>query len=130
MGDINDKVQIKLKKGGWEVDITCSEDKIKQAVENVLNGLSNSIKETPDIGEKPSDKRNVTCRGLLEEMWKEGWFEKERNLLDVHEELARKGYHYDRTAVSHSLTDLVRENIFTRVGMMRSYRYIQKKPPT
>jgi predicted transcriptional regulator len=63
------------------------------------------------------------------EFWKEGWFTGERNLSDVHEELARRGYHYDRTAVSHALTDLVRENVLTRVGMMRSYRYIQKKPP-
>jgi hypothetical protein len=29
--------------------------------------------------------------------------------------------------VSHSLTDMVREGILTRVGTMRNYRYIQKR---
>jgi hypothetical protein len=47
----------------------------------------------------------------------------------VDEEIARRGYHYDRTAVAHALTDLVKENILTREGVMRNYTYIQKKPP-
>jgi len=51
-------------------------------------------------------------------------------LGEVHEELSRRGYNYDRTAVSHSLTDMVRESILTRVGTMRNYRYIQKRPPS
>jgi hypothetical protein len=59
----------------------------------------------------------------------ERWFIAEKSLAEVHEELSRRGYNYDRTAVSHSLTDFVRENILTRTGTMRSYRYVQKKPP-
>jgi hypothetical protein len=71
----------------------------------------------------------MTCRGLLENLWLEGHFVNERPLGEVHEELSRRGYNYDRTAVSHSLTDMVRENILTRIGTMRNYRYIQKRPP-
>jgi hypothetical protein len=71
----------------------------------------------------------MTCRGLIETLWLEGYFGSERSLGDVHEELSRRGYNYDRTAVSHSLTDMVRETILTRVGTMRNYRYIQKRPP-
>lgn len=71
----------------------------------------------------------MTCRGLLETLWLEGYFASERSLADVHEELSRRGYNYDRTAVSHSLTDMVRETVLTRVGTMRNYRYIQKRPP-
>lgn len=74
-------------------------------------------------------KGGMTCRGLLETLWVEGYFSTERSLGDVHEELSRRGYNYDRTAVSHSLTDMVRENIMTRNGTMRNYRYIQKRPP-
>lgn len=125
----HNEVNIKLKKGSWEIEITCSEDNIKQSIESVLSGLNTSIIETPIINEKLG-KKGSTCRSLIEGIWIEGWFREERNLSEVHEELARKGYHYDRTAVSHSLTDLVRENTLTRVGMMRSYRYIQKKPST
>jgi hypothetical protein len=47
----------------------------------------------------------------------------------VHSEMARKGYHYDRTAVAHALIDLVRENVLTREGPPRRYQYAQKRPP-
>ncbi len=130
MTDRDDEVHIKLRKGGWEIEITCTQDKIKQSVEGVLSGLNTSIAEIPTANEKLVRKGSSTWRGLIEGMWIEDWFIEERNLSDVHEELARRGYHYDRTAVSHALTDLVRENTLTRVGMMRSYRYIQKKPPS
>jgi hypothetical protein len=80
--------------------------------------------------QKVPAKGGMTCRGLLESLWLEGYFGSERSLGEVHEELSRKGYNYDRTAVSHSLTDMVRENILTRTGTMRNYRYIQKRPPS
>jgi hypothetical protein len=79
--------------------------------------------------QKVTAKTGITCRGLLESLWLEGHFVSERSLGEVHEELSRRGYNYDRTAVSHSLTDMVRENILTRIGTMRNYRYIQKRPP-
>ncbi|HZA49081.1 MAG TPA: hypothetical protein VE521_09195 [Nitrososphaera sp.] len=79
--------------------------------------------------QKVVTKSGITCRGLLENLWFEGHFVSERSLGEVHEELSRRGYNYDRTAVSHSLTDMVRENILTRIGTMRNYRYIQKRPP-
>src|ERR671919_1000010 len=79
--------------------------------------------------QKVTTKTGITCRGLLENLWVEGHFDSERSLGEVHEELSRRGYNYDRTAVSHSLTDMVRENILTRIGTMRNYRYIQKRPP-
>lgn len=79
--------------------------------------------------QKVITKSGITCRGLLENLWLEGHFVSERSLGEVHEELSRRGYNYDRTAVSHSLTDMVRENILTRIGTMRNYRYIQKRPP-
>jgi hypothetical protein len=79
--------------------------------------------------QKVTTKSGMTCRGLLESLWFEGHFVSERSLGEVHEELSRRGYNYDRTAVSHSLTDMVRENILTRTGTMRNYRYIQKRPP-
>jgi hypothetical protein len=79
---------------------------------------------------KTAQKSGSTCRSLLENLLFEGYFETEKLLGNVHEELSRRGYNYDRTAVSHSLTDMVRENILSRVGSMRNYRYIQKKPPS
>ncbi len=148
-----DEVKIKLKHGDWEVEITCSEGKVKQMVEAVLSSVDSakfldpaikgqieelrreveSLKSRPvELSipkvEKPAIKGGTTCRGLLESLWYEGYFIRERSLADVHEELSRRGYNYDRTAVSHSLTDMVRETILTRIGTMRNYRYIQKRP--
>jgi hypothetical protein len=150
-----EEVKIKLKHGEWEVEITCLESRVKQVVENVLSSLDTAKMVGPAVqgqfdelrreieslkmrpaAESRSDEQKVpvksgmTCRGLLESLWLEGYFGSERSLGEVHEELSRRGYNYDRTAVSHSLTDMVRENILTRTGTMRNYRYIQKRPPS
>jgi hypothetical protein len=61
-------------------------------------------------------------------MWREGWFSTQKALSEVHEEMSRRGYHYDRTAVAHTLVDLVREGILFRDGSMRNYTYVQKQP--
>jgi hypothetical protein len=94
--------------------------------------IAELMPENPQLQQqqqKVTTKSGITCRGLLESLWFEGHFVSERSLGEVHEELSRRGYNYDRTAVSHSLTDMVRENILTRIGTMRNYRYIQKRPP-
>jgi archaellum component FlaC len=161
------EAKIKLKYNDWEVEITCTEDKVKQVVGNVLSGIDTALfsntkieteienlkSELKDIKQKYesissnnnilnnqlNQKRNNislkelskngnTCRSLIEKIFYEKYFEKEKLLGEVHEELSRMGYNYDRTAVSHSLTDMVREGILTRVGTLRNYRYIQKKP--
>lgn len=133
-------VTVRLKRGSWEVEITCPEDRVKQVVENVIAGLDVKLQEEPvsssvampsipvePVAEKRKEQ-HVICRDLLLVLWRENWFASERNLAEVYEELARRGYHYDKTSISHSLADLVRENILTRVGSMRNYRYIQKRP--
>lgn len=150
-----DEVKIKLKHGDWEIEISCAEKRVKQVVENVLSSLDSKIVDsevqsqldalrieieaiksrraiTEDTaGREDGEHRTkggMTCRGLLDSLWQEGYFASERALGEVHEELGRKGYNYDRTAVSHSLADMVRENILTRTGTMRNFRYIQKRP--
>ena len=127
--DTRDEIKIKLRKGNWEVEITCLEEQVKQSVEGVLAGINSSPLETSTANREIKPKPSLTCRNLLERLWNDIWFVEEKTLAEVHEELARIGYHYDRTAVAHSLTDLVRESILTRIGSMRNYRYIQKRPP-
>lgn len=157
------EAKIKLKYKEWEVEITCTEDKVKQVVENVLSGIdiaslsntnvndeieklrndlsdlksksetNNSInnynqRRNNSISLKELAKNGNTCRSLIEKLFYEKYFESEKLLGEVHEKISAMGYNYDRTAVSHSLTDMVREGILTRVGTLRNYRYIQKKP--
>lgn len=121
------EIKVKLRKDGWEVEITCAESQLKQAIESVLAslGASKSV-SLPSV--ETSGASTKTCRGLILELWQESWFSTGRPLSAVHDEIARKGYHYDRTAVAHALTDLVKENILTRQGEMRNYIYIQKRP--
>lgn len=108
------------------MEIECEETKVKEMIGNVLSGLSLVPEAFTTVEKKQIGPK---CRGLIENLWVEGWFSTERDLAQVHDELARRGYHYDRTAVSHTLADLVREGLLTRLGTQRSYRYIQKKPP-
>ncbi len=150
-----EEIRIKLKHGEWEIEVVCLENRVKQVVESVLSSLDSTKMEpgvqsqldqlrreieslkTRSIPEllvegqhqKTTTKSGITCRGLLENLWFEEYFVNERSLGEVHEELSRRGYNYDRTAISHSLTDMVRENILTRIGTMRNYRYVQKRPP-
>ncbi len=122
-------VTVRLKRGSWEIEITSPEDRVQQAVESVLAGMASKEvvlgePEEADTG----GRRFETCRGLVTTLWKEGWFAGPRSLSEVHEEMSRRGYHYDRTAVAHTLVDLVREGTLFRDGTMRNYRYIQKRP--
>jgi hypothetical protein len=104
-------------------------ESIKSTMNTWMRSLGSNI-GTPEIQRKKVQKGGSTCRSLLENLLLEGCFESEKLLGSIHEELSRRGYNYDRTAVSHSLTDMVREGILTRVGSMRNYRYIQKRPPS
>ncbi|MDA4127026.1 MAG: hypothetical protein OK452_07465 [Thaumarchaeota archaeon] len=122
-------VTVKLKRGSWEIEITAQEDRVQQAVESVLAGMASKEQALVQSQETDSDERRFeTCRGVIVTMWKEGWFASSRALSEVHEEMSRRGYHYDRTAVSHTLVDLVREGSLFRDGTMRNYRYVQKYP--
>ena len=123
-------ITVKLRKAGWEVEISCTEDQLKQAIATVLSTLESSGQvQLMQKSAATGTFGNKTCRGLIVELFEDSWFSSERSLAEVHEEIARRGYHYDRTAVSHALRDLVLENILTRQGSSRSYAYIQKRPP-
>jgi len=122
-------VTIRLKRGAWEVEINTREDRVQQAVESVLAGMASKEPVLVEAQEASiDDRKGETSRSVITTMWKEGWFGTPRALSEVHEEMSRRGYHYDRTAVSHTLVDLVREGSLFRDGSMRNYRYVQKYP--
>lgn len=123
-------VNIKMKVGNIEFEIQCREDQVKEVVEKVLSTITEYASKPVTLPETtPSTARAETCRGVIEKLWREGWFAESRTLDDVHTEMTRIGYHYDRTAVSHVLLDLVRDGLLTREGKPRRYLYTQKRPP-
>ncbi len=123
-------IKVKMKVGNVEFEIECREDQLKDSVEKILSTVTEHTKETVVLGERSlPTTRTETCKGVIQGLWSEGWFATPRRLGEVHSEMARRGYHYDRTAVAHALVDLVKDGLLTREGKARRYRYAQKRPP-
>ncbi len=128
----NPPIKLKMKIGDIEFEIEAQPDQIQTAVNQILCTVSEHSKNInlTQQSERQTLPRAETCRGVIQKLWEENWFSEPRGLDDVHSELARKGFHYDRTAVAHALVDLVKDNILTRIGKPRRYQYAQKRPPT
>ncbi|MCX8150986.1 MAG: hypothetical protein N3D85_05760 [Candidatus Bathyarchaeota archaeon] len=124
-------IRVKMKIGDIEFEIESQEDQIQAAVDRILTTVTNRLKEaplsTPQRTAPPP--RAETCKGVIQKLWEENWFSNPKSLEEVHSELARRGFHYDRTAVAHALVDLVKDNVLTRIGRPRRYQYAQKRPP-
>jgi hypothetical protein len=119
-----------MKIGEIEFEIECQEDQLQAAVDRILSTVTEKLKETPLISERAAaPPRAETCKGIIQKLWEEGWFGEAKGLSEVHTELARRGFHYDRTAVAHALIDLVKDGVLTREGKPRRYQYAQKRPP-
>lgn len=120
-----------MKIGEIEFEIECQEDQLQATVDKLLSTVTQKLKETPLILERSTQPpRAETCKGVIQKLWQENWFSNTRGLSEVHSELARRGFHYDRTAVAHALIDLVKDGILTREGKPRRYQYAQKRPPS
>ena len=123
-------IRVKMKIGDVEFEIECQEDQLQATVDKILSTVTERLKETQMITERTAPPpRAETCKGVIQKLWNEGWFSTARGLGEVHSELARRGFHYDRTAVAHALIDLVKDGILTREGKPRRYQYAQKRPP-
>jgi hypothetical protein len=119
-----------MKIGEIEFEIECQEDQLQATVDRILSTVTEKLKETPLIAERAATPpRAETCKGIIQKLWEEGWFSMAKGLSEVHNEMAKRGFHYDRTAVAHALIDLVKDGILTREGKPRRYQYAQKRPP-
>lgn len=121
-------IRLKMKVGNVEFEIECQEEQLQTTVEKILSTVAEKAKEAPILTEQVKAGRAETCKGVIEKLWEEGWFATPKSLSEVHSEMARKGFHYDRTAVAHALIDLVKDGVLTREGKPRRYQYAQKRP--
>jgi hypothetical protein len=123
-------IKVKMKIGNIEFEIESQEDQLQTAVDQILSTVTEKLKDTQLTTERPPPPpRAETCKGVIQKLWEENWFNQPRGLSEVHSEMARKGFHYDRTAVAHALIDLVKDGILNREGKPRRYQYAQKRPP-
>jgi hypothetical protein len=125
-------IKVKMKIGEIEFEIEAQPSQIQTAVDQILSTVTERAKNLNlgQIAERQAPlPRAETCKGVIQKLWEENWFSEPKGLDDVHSELARRGFHYDRTAVAHALVDLVKENTLTRIGKPRRYQYAQKRPP-
>jgi hypothetical protein len=119
-----------MKVGDIEFEIECQEEQLQAAVSKILEATVEKLKETSLITERTAvQPRAETCKSLIQKLWEEGFFALPKGLDEVHTEMAKRGFHYDRTAVAHALIDLVKDGILTREGKPRRYQYAQKRPP-
>jgi len=123
-------IRVKMKVGNVEFEIEGTVDQANEAVGKFLQTVTEKLRETPLIADRETATRGETCKTVIQKFWKEGWFSEPKGLSEVHDEMARRGYHYDRTAVAHALIDLVKDNVLSRKGEARRYQYVQKQPPT
>ena len=122
-----------MKIGEIEIEIESQEDQLKSAVDKILSAVTEKLRNTrlSAVAERQAPPpRAETCKGVIQRLWEENWFSQSRGLSQVHSEMARQGFHYDRTAVAHALIDLVKDGILTREGKPRRYQYAQKRPPS
>jgi len=122
-------IRVKMKIGEIEFEIEAQEDQLQAAVDRILSAVTERMKDTRLLERQAPPARAETCKGVIQKLWEESWFAQPKGLSEVHAEMARRGFHYDRTAVAHALIDLVKEGILTREGKPRRYQYAQKRPP-
>ena len=117
-----DEVKVRVKIGDLEVEIEGPPEKISAILSKVVGDLGSGHTQTK------KEVFHKSCKEVIEELWREGWFNVERKLSDVYIELSKRGYNFDKSAISHALASLAKEGILRRVGRERKYRYVQKYP--
>ena len=123
-------IRVKMKIGDIEFEIESQEDQLQTAVDRILATVTERMKDTRLSERQAPQPRAETCKGIIQKLWEEEFFTKPQGLGEVHVEMARRGFHYDRTAVAHALIDLVKDGVLTREGKPRRYQYAQKRPPS
>jgi len=128
-------IRIKLKIGNVEAEIHCEEGQLKKAVQDFIDAVQEKTSASAGAQPIPTPAveplvRLTTCKSVLLALWQEGFFQVGRSLSESHDEMSRRGYHYDRSAVAHTLTELVRDGVLSREGRKGEYSYVQKRPPS
>jgi hypothetical protein len=88
-------------------------------------------KESSENLKKAFAKKNgiKKIRGLTDmiiELRESEFFKEPKSLIDVKNELAKKGYHYPATTISPTLVRLVRQGLLGRIAKDKIWGYVQR----
>ncbi|MCS7135635.1 MAG: hypothetical protein RMJ14_02635 [Nitrososphaerota archaeon] len=121
-----ERIKVKITIGKANVEIEAPPELLEKSVRDVMAalGVSETLEPESEPQKRTRSVETSTCRSLVESMLNEGWFSTPRPLSEVVAELARRGHHYDPTAVAHVLLDMVREGSLVRLGRPRRYLYL------
>ena len=129
-----EKIKVEVQIGPATVRVEAPPERLEEAVKQVVSAIKAVLPQISaerlgqvQRGERARRRAQPTCSELLRGLMEEGWFDTPRSLSEVVQELARRGYNYNSTAVSHSLLDLVRERSLSREGTPRRYVYFRSK---
>ncbi len=121
----SNRVRVKLTVAGVEVEIEAPVEQLEESVRRVMAALSEGkVREEKAPQES---RRQLTCRQVVERLVSEGFFKEPRTLSEVYQEVKRRGYSFDATAVAHVLLELVREEFLDREGSPRRYQYVERR---
>ncbi len=120
----DDEIKVKMRYGDLELEVQGDPDKVYSLLSKIVGELGGEHTHTPE------SKYKRSCKEVIEDLWREGWFEKDRKLSEVYLELSTRGYNFDKSAISHALAAMTREGKLKRLGKERKHRYIQKYPYT
>lgn len=131
MKKIKPPLHVKMKVGELEIEVECEEEQLQNTIHGIIETLAQRTKMLAPLqnGYQNTASNAKTCKEEIQKLWKQAWFSTPKYVNEVHAELVRLGFHYHPSAVSHVLTDLVRDSVLKREGIPRRYRYMQKAVP-
>jgi hypothetical protein len=63
-------IRVKMKIGEVEFEIECQEDQLQPTVDKLLSTVTEKLKETPLMAERPAPApRAETCKGIIQKIW-------------------------------------------------------------
>ncbi len=73
-------------------------------------------------------KRNTSLPDLIKSLWEEKFFIEAKNISEVSDRLAEKGYHFSTSILSVALVRAIRSNFLIRLRVSGKWKYIQGHP--
>lgn len=100
-------------------------DKIEKIISKKSELISQSY-EPQKSNKTKSTKSAKSISGFIKGFAEEGFFDTPKTLKEISEELARNGYHYRTTSLTHPLRNLLRKRFIGRIVVNGQWAYVKR----